>query len=166
VATRRFPIDKQWFSQHTWRLSNEREKERRVFYLTTLLVESLYRIGGGKCVWGSLMKWHWQRNTEVIGETWPTSATLSTINPTWTDLGMNWARASAVTIAPELWHGPKIIEAFFSITVKVCVHPPDYWVYIQYSLLGRSAALTRLNTTFQGLTPSPSSGKTENTDFI
>jgi hypothetical protein len=32
---------------------------------------------------------------------------------------------------------------------------------IQYSLLGRSAALTRLNTTFWGLAPSPSSGKTD-----
>jgi hypothetical protein len=31
---------------------------------------------------------------------------------------------------------------------------------IQYSLLGRTAASTRLNTTFRGLTPSPSSGKT------
>jgi hypothetical protein len=28
----------------------------------------------------------------------------------------------------------------------------------QYSLLGRSAALIRLNTTFRGLAPSPSSG--------
>jgi hypothetical protein len=32
---------------------------------------------------------------------------------------------------------------------------------IQYSLLGRTAASTRLNTTFQGLAPSPSSGKTD-----
>ena len=31
---------------------------------------------------------------------------------------------------------------------------------IQYSLLGRTAASTRLNTTFRGLAPSPSSGKT------
>jgi hypothetical protein len=31
---------------------------------------------------------------------------------------------------------------------------------IQYSLLGRTAALIRLNTTFRGLVPSPSSGKT------
>jgi hypothetical protein len=31
---------------------------------------------------------------------------------------------------------------------------------IQYSLLGRSATLTCLNTTFRGLAPSPSSGKT------
>jgi hypothetical protein len=30
---------------------------------------------------------------------------------------------------------------------------------IQYSLLGRTAALIRLNTTFRGLAPSPSSGK-------
>jgi hypothetical protein len=30
---------------------------------------------------------------------------------------------------------------------------------IQYSLLGRTAASTRLNTTFRGLAPSPSSGK-------
>jgi hypothetical protein len=29
-----------------------------------------------------------------------------------------------------------------------------------YSLLGRTAASTRLNTTFRGLAPSPSSGKT------
>jgi hypothetical protein len=35
---------------------------------------------------------------------------------------------------------------------------------IQYSLLGRSAALTGLNTTFRGLAPSPSSGKTEDGD--
>jgi hypothetical protein len=32
---------------------------------------------------------------------------------------------------------------------------------IQYSLLGRTAASIRLNTTFRGLAPSPSSGKTE-----
>jgi hypothetical protein len=31
---------------------------------------------------------------------------------------------------------------------------------IQYSLLGRAAASTRLNTKFRGLAPSPSSGKT------
>jgi hypothetical protein len=31
---------------------------------------------------------------------------------------------------------------------------------IQYSLLGRTAASIRLNTTFRGLAPSPSSGKT------
>jgi hypothetical protein len=31
----------------------------------------------------------------------------------------------------------------------------------QYSLLGRTAASTRLNTTFRGLAPSPSSGKTD-----
>jgi hypothetical protein len=35
---------------------------------------------------------------------------------------------------------------------------------IQYSLLGRTAASTRLNTTFRGLAPSPSSGKTEDGD--
>jgi hypothetical protein len=33
---------------------------------------------------------------------------------------------------------------------------------IQYSLFGRTAASTRLNTTFRGLAPSPSSGKTAN----
>jgi hypothetical protein len=33
-------------------------------------------------------------------------------------------------------------------------------LYIQYSLLGLSAALARLNVTFRGLAPSPSSGKT------
>jgi hypothetical protein len=32
---------------------------------------------------------------------------------------------------------------------------------IQYSLLGRTAASIRLNTTFRGLAPSPSSGKTD-----
>jgi hypothetical protein len=32
---------------------------------------------------------------------------------------------------------------------------------IQYSLLRRSAASTRLNTTFRGLAPSPSSGRTD-----
>jgi hypothetical protein len=32
---------------------------------------------------------------------------------------------------------------------------------IQYSLLGRTAASTLLNTTFRGLAPSPSSGKTD-----
>jgi hypothetical protein len=32
---------------------------------------------------------------------------------------------------------------------------------IQYSLLGPSSALTALNTTFRGLAPSPSSGKTD-----
>jgi hypothetical protein len=32
---------------------------------------------------------------------------------------------------------------------------------IQYSLLGCTAASTRLNTTFQGLAPSPSSDKTD-----
>jgi hypothetical protein len=32
---------------------------------------------------------------------------------------------------------------------------------IQYSLLGRTAASVRLNTTFRGLAPSPSSGKTD-----
>jgi hypothetical protein len=32
---------------------------------------------------------------------------------------------------------------------------------IQYSLLGRRAASTRLNTTFRGLAPSLSSGKTD-----
>jgi hypothetical protein len=32
---------------------------------------------------------------------------------------------------------------------------------IQYSLLGRTAASIRLNTTFRGLDPSPSSGKTD-----
>jgi hypothetical protein len=31
----------------------------------------------------------------------------------------------------------------------------------QNSLLGRKAASTRLNTTFRGLAPSPSSGKTD-----
>jgi hypothetical protein len=31
----------------------------------------------------------------------------------------------------------------------------------QYSLLGRTAASIRLNTTFRGLAPSPSSGKTD-----
>jgi hypothetical protein len=31
----------------------------------------------------------------------------------------------------------------------------------QYSLLGRTAASTRFNTTFRGLAPSPSSGKTD-----
>jgi hypothetical protein len=30
---------------------------------------------------------------------------------------------------------------------------------IQYSLLGRTATSTRLNTTFRGLAPSPSTGK-------
>jgi hypothetical protein len=35
---------------------------------------------------------------------------------------------------------------------------------IQYSLLGRSAALTRLNTTFRGLAPSPSAGLREDGD--
>jgi hypothetical protein len=33
---------------------------------------------------------------------------------------------------------------------------------IQYSLLGRTATSTRLNTTFRGLVPSPSSDKTAN----
>jgi hypothetical protein len=32
---------------------------------------------------------------------------------------------------------------------------------IQYSLLGRTAASIRSNTTFRGLAPSPSSGKTD-----
>jgi hypothetical protein len=32
---------------------------------------------------------------------------------------------------------------------------------IQYNLLGRTDALTRLNTTFWGLAPSPSSGRTD-----
>jgi hypothetical protein len=32
---------------------------------------------------------------------------------------------------------------------------------IQYSLPGRTAASIRLNTTFRGLAPSPSSGKTD-----
>jgi hypothetical protein len=32
---------------------------------------------------------------------------------------------------------------------------------IQYSLLGRTAVSTRLNTTFRGLAPSPSSAKTD-----
>jgi hypothetical protein len=36
---------------------------------------------------------------------------------------------------------------------------------IQYSLLGRSAALTGLNTAFRGLAPSPSSGKTDLPQF-
>jgi hypothetical protein len=34
----------------------------------------------------------------------------------------------------------------------------------QYSFLGRTAASIRLNTTFRGLAPSPSSGKTEDGD--
>jgi hypothetical protein len=46
------------------------------------------------------------------------------------------------------------------------LHFHVYYVLIdpcmfQYSLLGRSAALTGLNTTFRGLTQSPSSGKTD-----
>jgi hypothetical protein len=32
---------------------------------------------------------------------------------------------------------------------------------IEYSFLGRTAASTRLNTTFRGLAPSPTSGKTD-----
>jgi hypothetical protein len=38
---------------------------------------------------------------------------------------------------------------------------PKYMKLIQYSLLGRTAASIRLNTTFRGLAPSPSSGKTD-----
>jgi hypothetical protein len=40
----------------------------------------------------------------------------------------------------------------------------DFWQStstVQYSLLGRTAASIRLNTTFRGLATSPSSGKTK-----
>jgi hypothetical protein len=47
-----------------------------------------------------------------------------------------------------------IIYNHFTITT-------EYIYILQYSIYGRSAALTRLNTTFRGLAPSPSSGKTD-----
>jgi hypothetical protein len=37
---------------------------------------------------------------------------------------------------------------------------------IQYSLVGRTAASIRLNTTFRGLAPSPSSGKTDLVNMV
>jgi hypothetical protein len=41
-------------------------------------------------------------------------------------------------------------------TQNICLY-----IIVQYSFLGRTAASIRLNTTFRGLAPSPSSGKTD-----
>jgi hypothetical protein len=49
--------------------------------------------------------------------------------------------------------GQKIIHK-----LKAC-HGGENIDYAQYSLLGHTAASIRLNTTFRGLAPSPSSGK-------
>jgi hypothetical protein len=68
-------------------------------------------------------------------------------------LGAGWAKELVWTIGRQE-HSLELPKNRNTIS-----HP------IQYSLLGRSAALTRLNTTFRGLTSSPSSGKTDLNKF-
>jgi hypothetical protein len=70
----------------------------------------------------------------------------------------------------SLVQGCTILEIWSPRWLKSCTVAPNIVsiiiIVLPYSLLGRTAASTRLNTTFRGLAPSPSSGKTQYFPYI
>jgi hypothetical protein len=116
---------------------------------------------------GQGMSQIWEHNVHhqsTLSKTCP-SAILSTTNPTWTGLGLNSGLSSDRLATICLSHSPHLnICRFLMLNIHYygyfgCYN--KYYAVIQYSLLGRTAASTHLNTTFRGLAPSPSSGKTD-----
>jgi hypothetical protein len=70
----------------------------------------------------------------------------------------NWALWQQTVTCPKSACNRVLPNAMYECLVSCTFHPCE--LFNGYSLLGRKAASIRLNTTFRGLAPSPSSGKT------